>query len=137
MVPVTFDDLNEYTTIEVLKYLTLLERFKYERINWKFQTCFTTLWNSQKAIALSGKSFHESELYFWVLTEPNCSHKDHQLSAKDICLLEKPLDREYGIKMLNKCPNLLALYLESPDANFFKELKHLTKLEHVFMMELP
>ena len=128
MVPVTCDDLNEYLFLEILKYLSLLERVRYERVSWKFQTCLATLWKSQKAIGL-----RESGMSFKLLFQPNCSHQDHQLSANDIFIFKEPSDREYGIKLVKKCPNLLALYLVSPDASYFNKLSYSAKLEHVFV----
>lgn len=91
-----FNDLNEYDLIELLKYVPLKERIRFERVHSKWAAVLEGLWFSQKQLAF-GRMERQ-----W-----NC----HQFRFNDMCRSSKPTPTSEIFNIVSRCANLKALSL--------------------------
>src|SRR5690348_3149160 len=113
---VVFRDLNQDIKYDILKYLSLIERIKMERVNQEWRQVIESLWRSQLALRVSSEPRdHLIEKY-----EETCNHDCHQVLEKDtLCLNNRngltrlPFIVLFAI--ISKCINLTALHLHNID----------------------
>src|SRR5690349_4288477 len=105
-----FGDLNQDIKHDVLKYLSLIERVKLERVNQEWRQVIDSLWKSQLALKVTSKPFSYQTF------EETCPHDHHQVRQKDTLALNKrdglcQLPFAVLLAIISKCINLTALHL--------------------------
>src|SRR5690349_15777303 len=108
----SFADLNDDVKYDVFKYLSMIERVQFERVNLEWQKIIDLVWHSQLALRVSSWPFDPCVHG----VEESCDVVCHQVRKKD----EFSLGQKDGhtrlpffvlLVIISKCINLKALHL--------------------------
>jgi hypothetical protein len=139
--------LSEYILIEIIKYLSLKERTRFERTCKTWGLAITTLWKCQKSICFF--EFEERESNYISHITLNCKHKNHyRIKNREIIFpynfnawksshSSEVLNRII-LNVLKKCPNIVHLNFNGHfcyNFRFERMLRNLDvicpKIEHI------
>ena len=124
-----FTDMSSDVLVRVLKYLSITERVKAERINRSVAVAMAHVWATQRSLTVTLNP---------TIQQNFCSHKRHRFCFQDLFYdqenLNCHLDRSF-FRVVKKCPNLRSLHLLSNPVStktFGSDLyKHCPNIEHV------
>src|SRR5690348_11379054 len=107
-----FSDLNLDIKYDVLKYLSLVERVRLERVNQEWRQVIESFWKTQLALRVSMWPF-DARLQEY---EETCDVDCHQVREKDTFSLGKndgltQLPFVVLLAIISRCVNLTALHL--------------------------
>lgn len=123
---VQFDDLNGDILCEILKYLPLADRTRFERVSSRFKSTINHLWSQQLSLAfVADIRHHESH---W-----SCNNRAHQVGGCDVVTITSEINFEVVEKLLQKCKKLKSLvYTHKPSEDFGAVLtQKCPRLEHL------
>src|SRR5689334_20302667 len=96
---------------QVLKYMSPVERIKYERVCSTFRDIFESVWLSQRTIFVYGDVFESSRTTYFRLNEmEECIIKSHRVKECNFIELSNSLLVDNCSNMVKRCLNLTSFY---------------------------